>query len=111
MLVDLQERIDRKSYEAAKIYFTIEDYKAATFALKNAIKENPDNRYREDIMYYLVVSHYKYANQSIIGKQRERYLALIDEYYNFISEFPESKYKKELDGMFKKAQEETKINQ
>ena len=110
-LVDLQERLDRKSYEAAKIYHTIEDYKAATFALKNAIKENPDNRYREDIMYYLVVSHYRYAEQSVKEKQRERYLALTDEYYNFISEYPESKYRKELDGMFNKAQAETKTNQ
>jgi outer membrane protein assembly factor BamD len=111
MFVDLQERLDRKSYEAAKIYYIMEDYKAATFALKNAIKENPDNRYREDIMYYLVISHFKYADKSIKSKQKERFLALIDEYYNFISEYPDSKYRKELDGMFSKAQKETKTNQ
>ncbi|EKD31045.1 MAG: putative lipoprotein [uncultured bacterium] len=104
MLVDLQERLDKKSYEAAKIYVTIEDYKAATFALKNAIKENPDNRYREDIMYQLVISHYKYADQSVKAKQKERYVAFVDEYYNFISEFPDSKYKKSIAGMFEHAQ-------
>jgi outer membrane protein assembly factor BamD len=107
MLVDMQERLDRKGYEAAKIYFTIEDYKAATFALKNAIKENPDNRYREDIMYYLVLSQYRYAAQSVKEKQKERYMVLIDEYYNFVSEFPDSKYRKSVDGMFEKAQSET----
>ena len=107
MLVDMQERLDRKGYEAAKIYFAIEDYKAATFALKNAIKENPDNRYREDIMYYLVLSQYRYAAQSVKEKQKERYMVLIDEYYNFVSEFPDSKYRKSVDGMFEKAQSET----
>ncbi len=104
MLVDLQERLDKKSYEAAKIYVTIEDYKAATFALKNALKENPDNRYREEIMYQLVVSNYKYASQSVKAKQKERYLAFVDEYYNFVSEFPESKYKKSIAGMFEHSQ-------
>lgn len=59
----------------------------------------------------VILAHYKYAEQSVKEKQRERYLALTDEYYNFISEYPESKYRKELDGMFNKAQAETKTNQ
>lgn len=107
MMKDLQERLDRKSYEAAKLYFKIEDYKAAVYALKNALKDNPDNSYREDIMYYIVAANYQFAQNSIPAKQKERFLTLIDEYYNFISEFPESHYRKELDSMFKKAQEVT----
>jgi outer membrane protein assembly factor BamD len=108
MLVDLQERLDRKSFEAAKLYYTIEDYKSASFALKNTLKENADNQYREDIMYYIVSANFKYASLSVAAKQRERFLTLIDEYYNFISEFPESKYRKEVDQMFTKAQDYTK---
>lgn len=107
MLVDLQERLDRKSFEAAKLYYTIEDYRAAAYALKNVIKENADNQYREEIMYYIVAANYQYANNSIPVKQKERFLSLVDEYYNFISEYPESKYKKEVDQMFAKAQEYT----
>ncbi len=105
MLVDLQERLDRKSFEAAKLYYTIEDYRAASYALKNALKENADNLYREDIMYYIVAANYMYASNSIAAKQRERFLTLIDEYYNFISEFPDSRYRKEVDSMFAKAQQ------
>ncbi|MEN6568790.1 MAG: outer membrane protein assembly factor BamD [Rikenellaceae bacterium] len=110
MLVDLQERLDRKSYEAAKLYYTLEDYKAASYALKNTLKENADNQYREDIMYYIVCSNYQYAVNSIPEKQKERFMVLIDDYYNFISEFPESKYRKELDGMFAEAQKITNKN-
>ena len=68
------------------------------------MKENPDNRYREEIMYQPVVSNYKYASQSVKAKQKERYLAFVDEYYNFVSEFPESKYKKTKPGMFEHSQ-------
>lgn len=107
MLVDLQERLDKKSFEAAKLYYTIEDYKAAAYSLKNVLKDNADNQYREDVMYYIVAANYQYASNSIPSKQHERFLVLIDEYYNFISEYPESKYRKEVDQMFAKSQNYT----
>lgn len=99
MSEDLEERLDRKAYEAGKLYYTIEDYKAATYALKLVIKEDADNIYREDIMYYVVMSSYKYALNSVSEKQRERYMAFTDEYFTFITEFPESKYRDELDNL------------
>ncbi|MFA5712742.1 MAG: outer membrane protein assembly factor BamD [Bacteroidales bacterium] len=102
--VDLNERLDRKSLENAKLYYTIEDYKAASYALKNTLKENSENIYREEILYYIVLSNYKYALNSIPEKQRERFLNLVDEYYSFVSEFPTSKYRKEVDKMNQYAQ-------
>jgi len=107
MLDELYERLERKSFESARLYYKIEDYRAASFALKNVLRDNPDNRYREDIMYYIVASNYKYAANSVSYRQRERFLVVIDEYYNFISEYPESKYSRELEGMFRRAQRAT----
>ena len=105
MLVDLQERLDRKSFESAKLYYTIEDYKAAAYALKNVLRENADNQYREEVLYYIVAANYEYAVNSVPSKQRERFLSLVDEYYNFVSEYPDSKYRKETDQMFERAQQ------
>lgn len=105
MLVDLQGRLDKKSFEAAKLYFTIEDYKAAAYALKNVLKENSENQYREEILYYIVASNFRYASNSIKERQRERFMTLADEYYNFISEYPDSKRRKEVDKMFDVAQQ------
>ena len=107
ILNDLHDRLERKSFEAAKLYYHIEDYRAAAYALKNILRDNPDNRYREEIMYYIVASNYKYAVNSVSYRQRERFLVVIDEYYNFISEYPHSKHSAELDGMFKRAQKAT----
>lgn len=108
MLDDLNERLDRKGFESAKLYYSIEDYKAATHALKSVLKANPDNRYREDILYYVVASNYKFADLSIPALRKERFLTVIDEYYNFISEFPDSKYRRSVDQMFRRAQHVTK---
>jgi outer membrane protein assembly factor BamD len=104
MLDDLYNRLDRKAFESAKLYYTIEDYKAATHALKETLKNNPESRYREEVLYYIVAANYQYANNSVPDMQRERFLNVIDEYYNFISEYPDSEYRKEIDNMFRKAQ-------
>ncbi len=104
MIEDLEERLDRKEYESAKLYYTIEDYKAAHYALKLVLKEDAGNIYREDIMYYTVLAAYKYALNSVPEKQRERYMTFTDDYFSFVSEFPESGYRKELDGLAARAQ-------
>ena len=50
------------------------------------------------------MSSYNYASLSVPSKRKERYLTFIDDYFNFISETPESHYRKELDNVYNKAQ-------
>lgn len=104
MLDDLNERLDRKSYEAAKLYYKMEDYLAARVAFRNVLKDDADNMYREDILYHIAMSSYNYAHLSVQAKQKERYLTFVDDYYNFIGEIPESHYRKELDAVYRRAQ-------
>ncbi len=104
MLTDLNERLDKKAYEAARLYYRMEDYLASRVALRNVLKDDSENIYREDILYYIAMSSFNYARLSVSSKQKERYLTFIDDYYNFIGEIPESKYRKELDSANRKAQ-------
>ncbi len=102
MLQELGDRLDRKAYENAKLYYRMEDYKAARVAFKNVLKEDADNIYREDILYYAAMASYKYADLSVRHKQKERFLVFVDDYLNFIGEYPESPYRKELDSLYGK---------
>lgn len=104
MLKDLYGRLDRKAYEGARLYYNMEDYKAARVAFKNILKDNADNIYREDILYYIAKSSFKYAQLSIPAKQKDRYMTFIDDYLNFISEYPSSSYVKELKSLYYRAQ-------
>jgi len=104
MIADLSERLDRKSYEAAKLYYKMEDYLAARVSFKNVLKDDADNIYREDILYYTAMSSFKYAKNSVPEKQKERYMNYVDDYLNFVGEYPESLYRKELDNLYQKAQ-------
>ena len=104
MTEELNERLDKKAFENARLYYRMEDYKASRVAFKNILKDDADNIYREDILYYVAKSSYKFAQLSVEDKQKERYLTFVDDYYNFIGEVPDSPYRKELDVLFKRSQ-------
>lgn len=104
MLDELNLRLDRKAYENARLYYKMEDYKASHVALKNVLKDDSENVYREEILYLIAMSSWKYAQHSIVSKQKERYLTFVDDYLNFIGEYPESKHRSELDGLYGRLQ-------
>ena len=93
---ELQNKLVYKSYLASKMYFDSKNYKASVVALSNALKDYPDSQYREELMYMLLKSKYLLAIRSVEDKQMERLSEALDEYFNFVDEFPESSYRKEV---------------
>lgn len=104
MLLELNNRLDRKAYESAKLYYKMEDYLASRVALRNVLKEDAENVYREDILYLIAMSSYKYASLSVPEKRKERYLTFIDDYLNIVGEIPETHYRRELDNVYNRVQ-------
>ena len=105
LITELTERLKKKAYLNAYTYYKIQRYKSAVVALRNALKLYPDTPHREDILYLIAVSNYRLAHNSIEEKQGERYLDVLDSYYSFINEFPESKHRKELERYTKEAKD------
>ena len=104
MLTELGARLDKKAYESARLYYKMEDYLASRVALRNVLKDDAENIYREDILYLIAMSSYNYASLSVPAKRKERYLIFVDDYLNFIGELPDSRYRRELDNVYNKAQ-------
>ncbi|MDR1056326.1 MAG: outer membrane protein assembly factor BamD [Prevotellaceae bacterium] len=100
---ELTERMEEKSFYGAKLYYQIDDYRSAVVALRNSVNDYPDSKFKEEGMFLILKSSYLYAKYSIRIRQKERYIAAIDEYYNFASEFPQSRYTKEAESMYKDA--------
>ncbi len=103
IIEELRGRLYEKSYVNAYTYYKIGRYKSAIIAFKNALKEYPSSHRREDLSFYVVASSYELAKNSIFSKQLDRYIAMLDSYYTFVAEFPESEYSKELDKMAREA--------
>ncbi len=103
-LEELRRKLYTKSYENARLYYTIGRYNAAVRALNNAIDEYPMSPFREELMYLATRSAYLYARNSVASQMTNRYLSMMDNYYNLISEFPETRHLREVEQMRDEAQ-------
>jgi len=100
---DLRGKLELKALNAAKLYYNVEDYKSAIIEFKNCLNDFPDTHFREEIMYLIVKSSYKLAENSVMSKKTERYQQTVDEYYNITAEFPDTKYLKEIKKIFEQS--------
>ena len=100
LIDELREKLVYKSYLSGRLYYDLADYRAAVISLTNSIKEFPDSKYREELMFYLLKAKYLLGENSIEEKKRERLNSALDEYFTFTDEYPQSKYRKEADRFF-----------
>jgi len=98
---ELYDKLAEKSYLSARLYYKMEHYKAAIVAIGNSLEDYPDTRFREQLMYLRLRSRYLYALNSVRAKQPERFQETVDDYYSFIDEFPKSKYRKDVEKIYK----------
>lgn len=119
MLYELQDRLVQKEYDSAELYYNLGSYtgnctnggsnfQACIITAENALKTYPYTALREDLYMMILRARYKLANSSVDEKLDERYRETIDEYYGFKNEFPESKYMKEADNIFRHANSKVK---
>ncbi len=93
---EMQEKLVEKSYISARLYYDMGEYRAATVSLANSLKDYPDTKYREELMFLKLDALFLTAQKSIPSKQRERYQTTLDEYYSFIEEYPKTAHEKDV---------------
>jgi outer membrane protein assembly factor BamD len=109
----LRNKLEVKSFNNAKLYYDIKDYKAAIVSLKNSLKEFPDTKFREETLFLILKSSFVLAENSIEKKKLDRFKQAITEYYALIDEYPESLFLKKAEDIYTAAQknvEKLKIN-
>ncbi len=95
----LNFKLETKDFEASKLYYQTENYKAAVVALEIFLQKHPKSIYREEAMYLLVLSRFELGINSIESKKLKRLEATLKSYRKFADEFPDSKWIKELDNV------------
>lgn len=98
-LEELKGKLYDKSFINARTYYKTGRYKAAIIAFENALAEFPDTPHREEILFLTLDASYRLADNSLASLQVDRFLDTMDAYYNFISEFPESKHARAAERM------------
>lgn len=92
LILDLRDKLERKSFENAKLFLDIGDYQAAVIAFKNSAKDFPDTKYAEEMEYLTIEAQYLYAKNSLETRQEERYNEVVEEYERFVERYPKSTY-------------------
>jgi len=105
ILFELQEKLAYKEYLSARLYYNLgtymgNNYQACVITAENALKSYPDTKYREELTYLIVSSKYELALVSIDERLQGRYRDVVDYYYNYMNDFPEGKYVKQVKKYF-----------
>jgi outer membrane protein assembly factor BamD len=114
MIFTLQDKLVMKDYMAAKLYYDLgsytgnssytttgNNYQACIVTAQNALRDYPYTQLREDLSILILRAKYDMAKESVEEKKEERMRETIDEYYAFKNEFPDSKYTKEVENVYK----------
>lgn len=94
---ELRAKLEVKDLENAKGYYKRKQYQAAAHCFKNLLGDFPETKNAEYIRYMIAKSLYKFATESIIDKQIERYEEAIRYCQFFKKRHAESTYSKEVD--------------
>ena len=92
VILDTQQKLEKKGFDNAYQYYKMRSYKAAIVALHNFIDNFPDSKYLERSYYLVIVSEYRLAEQSIYTKQLERYKEVVEHYKTFVDKYPNSEF-------------------
>ena len=94
---ELYDKLAYKEFLSAKLYYNLgtylgNNYQSAEIVAKNALKNYPTNAYQEELNWLILQAKYQQMLNSIDQKKEERARETEDEYYNFITEYPDSKH-------------------
>jgi outer membrane protein assembly factor BamD len=88
----LLRKLERKSFENAKQFYTIRDYKAAIKAIDNFIGDFPGTPFREEAMFFQFRAASILAINSVFSKKEERLDSAASYFDDFVRAYPESEF-------------------
>ncbi len=105
-IFELQDKLTLKQLQNAQLYYNLgnymgNNYESAVIVARNAIKDYPYSKYKEDLEMLILKARYQEASNSIEEKKAERFRDVIDEYYSFVNNYPDSPKRNEADNILK----------
>ena len=112
-IFEMQDKLTLKELQNAQLYYNLgsymgNNYQSAIITAQNAIKEYPYSKYKEDLEMLVLKARYQEASMSVDEKKSDRFRDVVDEYYSFINNYPDSPNRSEADNIFKIAQKYVK---
>lgn len=90
LIIDLRRKLERKSFERAKLYYQTSYYQSAVVAFNTTLNDYPDTKYREEALYLRFEASYELAKNSIEKKKLQRFIEAKTAYLEFVNKYPQS---------------------
>lgn len=108
-IFEMQDKLTLKELQNAQLYYNLgnylgNNYESAVIVARNAVKNYPYSKYKEELELLILKARYQEANMSVDERKPDRFREVVDEYYSFINNYPDSPNRKEADNIFKIAQ-------
>lgn len=108
MIKELRQKLEKKSFEKAKLYYTISPFnianlKSAVIEINNFQKDFPDSQFSEEVAFLKVKAQYELAEVTIPSLQKERFEETKQFYLELLEKYPESAYLKETEKLYSNA--------
>lgn len=110
---ELYDKLAYKEYLNAKLYYNLgsylgNNYLSCEITARNALRTYPTNKYQEELSWLILQAKYQQVLNSVESKKLERARDTEDEYYSFITEYPESKHRNAAERIGKEVKKITK---
>ena len=92
LIENLNEKLEEKDYNVCRLFYRMENYSAAITSFENMLKNHPNTKHREEILYDMATTYYDYAENSVPEKQRERYESCVEQCNTLSYLYPDSPY-------------------
>jgi outer membrane protein assembly factor BamD len=97
-IIDIcRAKLEVKDQKSAQLYYDVGQFRAAGVAFSTLLNNYPDSERADVYKLMIIKSYYRYAEMSVEEKKVERFEQVINECYEFVDRFPDSKYRKEAD--------------
>jgi len=112
LIAEMEDKLAYKGFLEARLYYNLGTYlgnnfRAAVITAENILKEYPSTKHRENLSFLILRAKYQEAALSVAERKRQRFSEVIDEFYKFSVEFPNSKHLGEANRMLREAKRQT----
>ncbi len=98
-----RKKLETKQADAAKLYYNISQFKAATVAYKSVLRNYPESPNADLYQFMVMKAMYKFAKVSIPEKQDERFSNAIAAYNDLKASYPQSAYLADAEKLYAEA--------
>ncbi|MDO4320068.1 MAG: outer membrane protein assembly factor BamD [Bacteroidales bacterium] len=104
-IFELQDKLTLKQLQNAQLYYNLgtymgNNYESAVIVARNAVRDYPYSKYKEALELLILKAKFQEADLSIDERKVDRFREVVDEYYSFINNYPDSPNRKEADNIY-----------